>query len=99
MDSRETVLVEDCQAVLSRFNRLMRDIEDGEITRTCFRAWEVELLVDIQTCDLPAANRGRILQRYRRAVERRLVQGSPVPLKLSEYLARLPSRAGSAALS
>lgn len=89
--------MEDCQAVLSRFNRLMRDIEDGEITRTCFRAWEVELLLDIQTCDLPPANRGRILQRYRRAVQRRLEQGSPRPLMLSEYLARLRSRAGSMA--
>jgi hypothetical protein len=87
--------VEDCQAVLSRFNRLMRDIENGEITRTCFRAWEVELLLDIQACDLPPADRRRILQRYRKAVQRRLEQGLGRPLKLSEYLARLRSRAAA----
>jgi len=79
--------VEDSQGVLARFNRLMRDLESGASTRTCFRQWEVELLLDFETCDLGTANKRRVLARYRRAVERRLEKGVPKPLKLSEYLA------------
>jgi hypothetical protein len=75
----------------------MRDIQNGEITRTCFRGWEIELLLDIQACDLRPLNKRRVLQRYMKAVQRRLEQGSPRPLKLSEYLARGRSRAGSMA--
>jgi hypothetical protein len=89
--------VEDCQAILSRFNRLMRDIQNGEITRTCFRAWEIELLLDMQACDLRSVNRRRVLERYIRAAQRRLERGASRPLKLSEYLARAHSRTGSMA--
>ncbi len=84
--------MEDSQAILSRFNRLMRDIQDGEVTRTCFRAWEIDLLLDIQACDLSFMNKRRVFQRYAKAVRKRLEQGSPHPLKLSEYLARGRSR-------
>ncbi len=86
--------MEDSQAILTRFNRLMRDIRNGASTRTCFRPWEVELLLDMQACELEPPNRQRVLQRYTRAVQRRLEQGTSRPLKLSEYLAR-----GRAALS
>lgn len=79
--------MEDSQGVLARFNRLMRDLENGSSTRNCFRPWEVELLLDIQGSDLGTANRRRVLGRYRRAVERRLEKGGTQPLKLSEYLA------------
>ena len=84
--------MEDSQGILARFNRLMRDLQNGASTRTCFRPWEVELLLDIQNCNLGAANRRRVLQRYRRAVERRLEKGASEPLKFSEYLARTRAR-------
>jgi hypothetical protein len=79
--------VEDSQGVMTRFNRLMRDVENGLAARNCFRDWEVELLLDMANCDLGDANRKRTLQRYRKAVERRLERGDTVPMKLSEYLA------------
>lgn len=84
--------MEDSQGILARFNRLLRDLQKGASTRNCFCPWEVELLVDIQSCDLGEANKRRILQRYRRAAERRLEKGAARPLKLSEYLARSRSR-------
>lgn len=84
--------MEDSQGVLTRFNRLMRDLENGLSTRNCFRDWEVELLLDMAKCDLGEANRKRTLQRYRKAVERRLEKGATVPMKLSEYLARNRAR-------
>ena len=71
-----------------RFNRLMRDMEQGLTTRNCFRGWEVELLLDMAQCDLGDSNRKRTLQRYRKAVERRLERGATGPLMLSEYLAQ-----------
>jgi hypothetical protein len=82
----ESSIVEDSQGVLARFIRLMRDLENGASTRHCFRPWEVELLLDFETCDLGTTNKQRVLRRYRRAVQRRLEKGVPIPLKLSEYL-------------
>jgi len=88
--------VEDSEGVLARFNRLMRDLEKGVTARNCFRDWEVELLLDIAKCDFHESNRKRVLQRYRKAVERRLESGALRPMKLSEYLARSHSRASAA---
>lgn len=84
--------MEDSQGTLARFNRLMRDVQNGDSTRNCFRPWEVELLLDMGACDLGEANKRRVLQRYRRAVERRLEKGASKPLKLSEYLAHTRCR-------
>ncbi len=87
--------MEDSEGVLARFNRLMRDLDKGLASRNCFRDWEVELLMDMAQCELGEANRKRTLQRYKRAVERRLEQGDTVPLKLSEYLAQTRARYAS----
>ncbi len=88
--------MEDSEGVLARFNRLMRDLENGVTARNCFREWEVELLLDMGKCEFHDGNRKRVLQRYRKAVERRLGMGATKPMKLSEYLARNRSRATAA---
>jgi hypothetical protein len=77
----------DSSQFLFRFDRLMRDVENGDTSRNSFRPWEVELLVDMHTCRL-GPNRRRVLRRYQRAVHRSLERGAPRPLKLSEYLSR-----------
>ncbi|MGE5568283.1 MAG: hypothetical protein ACM3S5_04520 [Rhodospirillales bacterium] len=79
--------MEDSTAMLTRFNRLMRDIQNGASTRHCFQPWEVELLLDIEACGLDPAKKRRVLNQYANAVRRQLEQGMPQPLKLSEYLA------------
>ena len=33
--------------ILGRFNRLMRDLLRGDMTRNSFRLWEAEILLDI----------------------------------------------------
>ncbi|HOL70683.1 MAG TPA: hypothetical protein PLA43_12140 [Bryobacteraceae bacterium] len=73
--------------MLTRFNRLMRDIENGASSRQCFQPWEVELLLDIEACGLDPAKKRRVLSQYANAARRRFEQGIPRPLKLSEYLA------------
>jgi hypothetical protein len=82
--------VEDGEGLLTRFNRLMKDLENGGTSRTCFRGWEIDLLLDFQTCGLDGSDRRKILQRYQKAVQRGIEKGAQRPLKLSEYLARLP---------
>lgn len=80
--------MEDGEGMLARFNRLMRDIENGETSRTCFRRWEVAMLVDIQSCGLDGPDRRKILHRYQNAVRHAIEKGAGEPLMLSQYLAR-----------
>ena len=82
----------DSSQLLARFNRLMRDLENGLASRNSFQPWEVELLLDMQSCELPAANRRRLLRRYQTAAARSLECGAALPLKLSEYLNRVQAR-------
>ncbi len=84
----ETPVAIDPEARLTAFRRLVRELEEGKTKRHTFQPWEMELLLDIQACDLPRSRRATLLQRYRRAVERQLEDGSPRLLKLSEYLRR-----------
>lgn len=79
--------MDDAGHVLLRFNRLMRDLENGTASRNSFRPWEVELLLDMQGCQL-GADRKRVLRRYQKAVHRSFEGGATRPLLLSEYLTR-----------
>ncbi len=79
-------MMPDSDAVLARFNRLIQDVLRGNMNRTTFRPWEVEILLDIEGCGLRDASRRETLQRYQRAVQRQMENGGTTPLKLSEYL-------------
>jgi hypothetical protein len=79
--------VNDISSMLLRFDRLMRDVENGVTSRNSFYPWEIELLVDFQICDF-GPNRRRLIRRYQKAVARALEHGASKPLKLSEYLDR-----------
>lgn len=76
----------DGEYVLTRFNRLMRELEKGAVNRNCFQPWEIELLIDMHSCELPARRRRETLRRYQKAFRRRIERGANEPLKLSEYL-------------
>jgi len=82
----------ESEVILYRFNRLIQELLRGVIKRNCFRPWEIELLLDIESCDLRNSRRREILRRYQRAVGRELENGSTRPMKLSEYLARRKRR-------
>jgi len=48
--------------------------------------WEIEILLDIDSCNLPASSkRETLLRKYQRAAKRRVQSGRPL-IKLSEYL-------------
>jgi len=78
----------DADALLAQFNRLITELLRGTMNRNCFRPWEIEVLLDIDDCNLRDANRRETLRRYQKAVQRHMERGSNSLLKLSEYLDR-----------
>ena len=74
------------ELMLNRFRRLVRDLQRGTITRTDFQPWEVDILLDIESCHVERGRREETLRQYQRAVERQLETGTGPPMKLSEYL-------------
>ena len=76
----------DSDAILAQFNRLMQELLRGNMQRNTFRPWEIELLLDIESCSLRESTKRDILKRYQKAVQRHMEKGARLPLKLSEYL-------------
>jgi hypothetical protein len=76
----------DSDAVLAQFNRLIQELLRGNMHRNTFRPWEIQLLLDIETCNLRETNKRDVLKRYQKAVQRHMEKGARLPLKLSEYL-------------
>jgi hypothetical protein len=74
------------ELMLNRFNRLMGELMRGAITRNVFQAWEVDLLLDIESCPLERRRRLEILRQYQKAVDRQLDIGPGPPMKLSVFL-------------
>jgi len=85
-------VMEESEVVLGRFNRLIQDLFREYANRNCFYPWEIELLLDIQSCNLRPHNRKGTLRRYQKVVQRQLECGAPTPLKLSEFLEKERSR-------
>jgi hypothetical protein len=86
----------DSETVLAQFNRLVAELLRGSPKRNSFRRWEIELLLDFETCDFGAVNKREILKRYQKAVQRHMEKGARLPFKLSEYLDSLRSRRAAA---
>ena len=75
------------ELMLNRFIRLMGELMRGVITRNVFQPWEMDLLLDIESCPVERRRRLEILRQYQRAVERQLDTGPGPPMKLSAFLA------------
>jgi hypothetical protein len=80
------------ELMFHRFQRLIGEILRGETRRTVFQPWEVELLMDIESCSLDPKRRVGVMRQYLGVVERQLEQGPGPPMKLSEFLQRRRSR-------
>lgn len=79
-------VVQDSEAVLNRFNKLIQELLGGNTHRNTFRPWEVAILLDIEACNLRDNLKRETLRRYQRAVQRSMERGADAPLKMSEYL-------------
>lgn len=76
----------ELELMRNRFLRLMGELRRGMRGRNTFQPWEVELLLDFETCQLDSRRRGQLLKQYERAVERQMDTGPGPPMKLSEFL-------------
>src|SRR5271168_1981427 len=76
----------DSEARLNRFNRLMQELIRGSMNRNTFHPWEIEILLDIEACQVREPVKRETLRRYQKAVQRAMEKGAPTPLRLSEYL-------------
>ena len=76
----------DSDAVLVQFNHLIKELLDGDIRRNSFRPWEIDILIDIESCDFGDVSKQNMLRRYQNAVRGQMEKGARLPLKLSEYM-------------
>ena len=76
----------DSDTVLAQFNRLVGELLRGSVNRNTFRPWEIDVLLDIEMCNLRDSNKRETLRRYQKANQRYMEKGARLPLKLSEYL-------------
>jgi hypothetical protein len=56
------------------------------MARNSFQPWEIDILLDLEACELESRRRLEILRQYERAVERQLESGPGPPMKLSSFL-------------
>src|SRR5581483_1255400 len=80
------VETQDSEVVLNRFNGLMQEHIRGNMNRNTVKPWEIEILLDIEACQLREGVKRETLRRYQKAVQRAMEKGARTPLKLSEYL-------------
>lgn len=72
---------------LTRFNKLLQELVRGTMNRNTFQPWEIEILLDIETCNLREGVKRETLRRYQKAVQRAMEKGAAVtPFLLSDYL-------------
>ncbi|MEI9972392.1 MAG: hypothetical protein WDO73_10270 [Ignavibacteriota bacterium] len=83
MEAEEIV---EQELMLNRFNRLIGEVMRGALVRNTFQPWEVEILLDLENCEVERRHRFEILRQYQRAVERQMTNGPGPPMKLSEFL-------------
>ena len=84
------------ELVLNRFKRLLAEIMRGCAARNCFHPWEIEILLDLEACQLEPRRRTEILRQYERAVERQMENGAGPPMTLSDFLVRRAQRRNGA---
>lgn len=76
----------DLEGRLRQFNKLMQELLRGTMHRNTFHPWEVEILLDIESCEIQEGNKRELLKRYQKAANRYVERGGRSLLKLSEYL-------------
>ena len=76
----------DSDTVLAQFNRLIGELLRGTVNRNTFRPWEIDVLLDIEMCNLRDSNKRETLRRFQKANQRYMEKGARVPLRLSDYL-------------
>ena len=85
----EVMAVDDViqiELMLTRFRRLLAEIQSGVVNRNNFEPWEIEILLDLEGCQVNPRRWIETLRQYSKTAERQIEAGEGPPLKLSEYL-------------
>ena len=77
----------ELELMINRFNRLIGEVMRGALARNSFQPWEVDILMDLENCQLDRRSRMETMRQYQRAVQRQMAAGPGPPMKLSEFLA------------
>jgi hypothetical protein len=77
---------QNSEVLLTRFNKLLQELVRGTMNRNTFQPWEIEILLDIEACNLRDGVKKETLRRYQKAVQRAMEKGAPTPFPLSQYL-------------
>jgi hypothetical protein len=78
----------DSNTMLAQFNLLIGELLAGSMQRGKFRPWEIDIILDIENCNLQGPAKRNVLSEYSKAVQAELEKGAQRPLLLSEYLER-----------
>ena len=78
----------DRDAILAQFNLLMGELLQGGKGRATFRPWEIDILLDIESCNMSSSAKRQVLGKYQTAVQAELQEGAQLPMRFSEYLER-----------
>jgi hypothetical protein len=73
---------------LTSITGFVYDLVCGNVQRHTFTQWELELLLDLQTCRVHPGMRADMLRRYIRAVQQHYCTGASYPLRLATFLER-----------
>lgn len=72
--------------LISQFNVLIQEVISGQFQRHVFSPWELELLLDIESCKVRQSSRTSLLRRYQHAACQRALRGGLPVLRFSEFL-------------
>lgn len=75
------------ELMLNRFRRLLGELQSGKTQRNQFEPWEIDILLDLESCQVSRRQWIATLRQYEKAVERQVEGGNGPPMKLSEFLA------------
>jgi hypothetical protein len=78
----------DLELMANRFNRLVKELLQGEVRRNSFQPWEVHLLLDLEGCRLTRSRREEALRRYQRVVQKQLGRREVPPVRFVDFLGR-----------
>jgi len=72
--------------LITQFNALIQEVISGQFQRCVFAPWEVELLLDIESCCVRQSSRNGLLRRYQHAACQRALRGTQPLLRFSDFL-------------
>jgi hypothetical protein len=77
---------------LAQFNNLIQELIQGGPKRAVFQKWELDLLLDFETCRVRRSARPEVLRRYQRTVQQYFLRGQYAFPPLSVFLAEERAR-------